>query len=239
MALVLVALPTAGAQSAPSTTPWWKHALIDEIYPRSFQDSNGDGIGDLNGIASHFDYLEKLGVDAIWIAPMYPSPQVDFGYDISNYEAVDPQYGTMADMDRLIAKGKEHHIRIILDMVLNHTSDKHAWFVESSSSRTNPKQDWYVWVDGISAEAPGVTVFRPTTGSPCSAAPLGSGSLRDISSITTSSISNNPTSTGATPPSRRHASTPCASGSTRAWPASALMPSRLSLRMSSCAMSPN
>jgi alpha-glucosidase len=160
MALVLLALPRAGAQSAPSPAPWWKHALIDEIYPRSFKDSNGDGVGDLNGIASRLDYLEDLGVDAIWIAPMYPSPQVDFGYDISNYEAVDPQYGTMADMDRLIAKGREHHIRIILDMVLNHTSDKHAWFVESSSSRTNPKQDWYVWNDGIPANSPSVTAYQ-------------------------------------------------------------------------------
>ncbi len=160
MALVLIALPQASAQSTPAPAPWWKHALIDEIYPRSFQDSNGDGVGDLNGIANRLDYLEKLGVDALWIAPMYPSPQVDFGYDISNYDAVDPQYGTMADMDRLIAKAKEHHIRIILDMVLNHTSDKHAWFVESASSRTNPKHDWYVWVDGLPADAPGVTAYQ-------------------------------------------------------------------------------
>ena len=160
MAFVLLSLPHATAQSESSPAPWWKHALIDEIYPRSFQDSNGDGVGDLNGIANRLDYLEKLGVDAIWIAPMYPSPQVDFGYDISNYEAVDPQYGTMADMDKLIAKAKDHHIRIILDMVLNHTSDKHAWFVESSSSRTNPKQDWYVWNDGIAADGPGVTEYQ-------------------------------------------------------------------------------
>jgi alpha-glucosidase len=153
-------LPLLPAQGAPSADPWWKHALVYEIYPRSFQDSNGDGIGDLNGITSRLDYLEKLGVDAIWIAPMYPSPQVDFGYDISNYDAVDPEYGTMADMDHLIARAQEHHIRVILDMVLNHTSDKHAWFIASSSSRTNPKHDWYVWNDGIPADAPGVTEYQ-------------------------------------------------------------------------------
>ncbi len=139
----------ASAQSAPpSDQIWWKHALIYEIYPRSFQDSNGDGIGDLNGITQRLGYLEALGVDAIWIAPMYPSPQVDFGYDISDYERVDPQYGTLADFNHLVAEARKRHIRVILDMVLNHTSDKHRWFIESSSSRTNPKHDWYVWSDG-------------------------------------------------------------------------------------------
>ncbi len=135
------------AQAATSATPWWKGATLYEIYPRSFQDSNGDGIGDLNGITSRLPYLEKLGIDGIWLSPAYPSPQVDFGYDISNYEAVDPQYGTMADFDRLLAQAKQHHIRILMDMVMNHTSDKHPWFVESRSSRTNPKRDWYVWRD--------------------------------------------------------------------------------------------
>jgi alpha-glucosidase len=149
------ALRPASAQTVSSADPWWKHAVVYEIYPRSYQDSTGDGIGDLNGITSHLDYLQKLGVDAIWIAPMYPSPQVDFGYDISNYESVDPQYGTLADMDRLIAEGQRH-----LDMVLNHTSDKHQWFMEASSSRTNPKHDWYVWNDGIPADSPGVTAYQ-------------------------------------------------------------------------------
>ena len=154
-------LQQASAQTAQaSSDPWWKHAVVYEIYPRSYQDSNGDGIGDLNGIASRLDYLQHLGVDAIWIAPMYPSPQVDFGYDISNYESVDPQYGTLADMDHLIAEGRKHHVRILLDMVLNHTSDKHQWFIEASSSRTNPKHDWYVWNDGIPADSPGVTAYQ-------------------------------------------------------------------------------
>ena len=158
--------PVSGGQAATTAAPtasgpdWWKHAVLYEIYPRSFQDSNGDGVGDLNGITARLGYLEHLGVDAIWISPMYPSPQVDFGYDISNYEAVDPQYGTLADFDRMMATAREHHIRIILDMVLNHTSDKHPWFAEAASSRTSPKHDWYCWNDGVSADAPGVTDYQ-------------------------------------------------------------------------------
>ena len=134
--------------SSANLENWWKNAVLYEIYPRSFQDSNNDGVGDLNGITSRLDYLEKLGIDGIWISPCYPSPQVDFGYDISNYEGIDPQYGTMADFDRLVAEAKKHHIRIIMDMVMNHSSDKHPWFIESRTSRTNPKRDWYVWKDG-------------------------------------------------------------------------------------------
>jgi alpha-glucosidase len=161
-ALILGCLPAASAQApvVHSPDPWWKHAVVYEIYPRSFQDSNGDGIGDLNGITQRMGYLQKLGIDAIWIAPMYPSPQVDFGYDISNYEAVDPQYGTLADMEHLIAEGKKHNIRVCLDMVLNHTSDKHQWFIDSASSRTNPKHDWYVWNDGLPADGPNVTAYQ-------------------------------------------------------------------------------
>ncbi len=144
--------PSPAQESKVSADPWWKHAVIYEIYPRSFQDSNGDGLGDLNGITQRLDYLKELGVDAIWIAPLYPSPQVDFGYDISDYENVDPQYGTLADFDRLSAEAKKRHIRIVMDAVMNHTSDKHPWFIESASSKTNPKRDWYVWRDG---KAPG------------------------------------------------------------------------------------
>jgi alpha-glucosidase len=157
-------LAQAGAERAGNeragSDPWWKHAVVYEIYPRSFQDSNGDGIGDLNGIASRLDYLQGLGVDAMWITPMYPSPQVDFGYDISNYEAVDPQYGSLKDMDRLIAEAKRRNIRVVLDMVLNHTSDKHQWFLEAASSRTNAKHDWYCWSDGKRANTPGVTAYQ-------------------------------------------------------------------------------
>jgi alpha-glucosidase len=133
---------------AQSVEPWWKHALICEIYPRSFQDSDGSGIGNLNGIAQRLDYVKTLGVNAIWLSPVYPSPKVDFGYDISDYEAIDPQYGSMADFDRLLREAHQRGIRVIMDMVLNHTSDKHKWFVESKSSRDNPKRDWYIWRNG-------------------------------------------------------------------------------------------
>ncbi|KAF4548571.1 Alpha-glucosidase-like protein 1 [Elsinoe fawcettii] len=125
--------------------PWWKNATVYQIYPASFKDSNGDGVGDLNGILSELDYIKSIGVDAIWICPMYDSPQVDMGYDISNYEAVYPPYGTVADMERLIATAHEKGIRVLLDLVINHTSDQHAWFQESKSSKTNPKRDWYIW----------------------------------------------------------------------------------------------
>lgn len=138
----------AGAASSSNLENWWKNAVIYEVYPRSFQDTNGDGIGDLNGITQHLDYLEKLGVDAIWLTPIYPSPQVDFGYDISDYEAIDPQYGTMEDFDRLVAEANKHHVRVLMDMVMNHSSDKHKWFEESRSSKTNPYRNWYVWHDG-------------------------------------------------------------------------------------------
>jgi alpha-glucosidase len=136
------------ATAANSEQTWWKNAVIYEIYPRSFQDSNGDGIGDLNGITQHLDYLKELGVDAIWLSPVYPSPQVDFGYDISDYKNIDPQYGTLKDFDHLVAEANKHHIRILMDMVMNHTSDKHEWFLQSRSSRTNPYRDWYMWHDG-------------------------------------------------------------------------------------------
>jgi len=144
------AKPTAAkpVTAGDNERDWWKNAVIYEIYPRSFQDSNGDGIGDLNGITKRLDYLKDLGVDAIWLTPVYPSPQVDFGYDISDYRAIDPQYGTMADFDRLVAEANKRRIRVIMDMVMNHTSDQHKWFIESRSSRTNPYRDWYVWHDG-------------------------------------------------------------------------------------------
>src|SRR5215469_12074517 len=153
LALMLgFAATSARGQSAPSNSEnlkdWWKNAVIYEIYPRSFQDSNGDGIGDLNGITQRLDYLQALGVDAIWITPFYPSPQVDFGYDISAYQAVDPVYGTLADFDRLLAAANRHHIRVILDMVLNHTSDQHPWFIDAERSRSSPHHDFYVWNDG-------------------------------------------------------------------------------------------
>ncbi len=127
---------------------WWQHAVFYEIYPRSFADSNDDGIGDLKGITSKMDYLKDLGVDAIWMTPCYPSPQVDFGYDVSDYENIDPMYGTLKDFDRLEGDGQKRGIQIIMDFVMNHSSDQHQWFIDSRSSRTSAHRNWYVWHDG-------------------------------------------------------------------------------------------
>lgn len=127
---------------------WWQNAVFYEIYPRSFADSNNDGVGDLNGIASKLDYLKDLGVDAIWISPCFPSPQIDFGYDVSDYENIDPMYGTLADFDVLASEAKKRNIHIILDFVVNHSSDQHKWFLDSKSSRTSAHRDWYIWRDG-------------------------------------------------------------------------------------------
>ena len=148
--VVSVAAPATYAQttSRASSNPWWKHAIFYEIYPRSFQDTNGDGVGDLNGITQRLDYLKSLGIDAIWIAPCFPSPLVDFGYDVFNYEAIDPRFGTLADFDRLVAEAKKRNIRILLDTVANHSSDQHPWFIASRSSKNNPKRDRYIWRDG-------------------------------------------------------------------------------------------
>ncbi|QDK31579.1 alpha-amylase family glycosyl hydrolase [Sphingomonas sp. IC081] len=129
------------------TAPWWRGAAIYQIYPRSFADANGDGIGDLPGIAARLDHVASLGVEAVWISPFYASPMADFGYDISDYCAVDPIFGTLADFDAVIARARELGLKIIVDQVYAHTSDKHAWFVESRSSRDNPRADWYVWAD--------------------------------------------------------------------------------------------
>lgn len=127
---------------------WWQHAVFYEIYPRSFGDANNDGLGDLDGITQHLDYLKDLGIDAIWITPCYPSPQVDFGYDVSDYQDIAPEYGGLAAFERLQAAAQQRGIRVIFDLVVNHSSDKHPWFVQSRSSRTNPKRNWYVWRDG-------------------------------------------------------------------------------------------
>jgi alpha-glucosidase len=125
--------------------PWWHDGVIYQIYPRSFSDSNGDGLGDLNGIIGRLDYLVELGIDAIWLSPFYPTPDKDFGYDISNHVDVDPRFGSLQDFDRLVAETHRRGMHVILDLVLNHTSDQHAWFLESRSSRDNPKRDWYIW----------------------------------------------------------------------------------------------
>jgi alpha-glucosidase len=150
---------TSTAQSKPKPIDaeghqWWQHAVFYEVYPRSFADSNNNGIGDLNGITSKLGYLRDLGVDAIWITPCFPSPQVDFGYDVSDYENIDPMYGTLADFDVLVKDGQKRNIKIILDFVVNHTSDQHPWFLDSKSSKTANHRDWYIWRDGRGASQP-------------------------------------------------------------------------------------
>jgi alpha-glucosidase len=128
-----------------SERPWWQRAVIYQIYPRSFQDRNGDGIGDLEGILKRVDYLKWLGIDAVWLSPVYPSPMADFGYDVADYVAIDPVFGTLADFDRLVSALHERGIRIILDFVPSHTSDEHPWFKEARASRESAKRDWYIW----------------------------------------------------------------------------------------------
>lgn len=129
---------------------WWQEVVVYQIYPRSFKDSSGDGIGDLPGIIEKLDYLETLGIGAIWLSPVYQSPNDDNGYDISDYEAIMTEFGTMADMDRLIEEAKKRKIEIIMDLVVNHTSDEHRWFIEAKKSKENPYRDYYVWADPAS-----------------------------------------------------------------------------------------
>ena len=135
------------ASARSDTAEWWRGAAIYQIYPRSFMDANGDGIGDLAGIASRLDYVADLGVDAIWISPFYTSPMKDFGYDVADYCGVDPIFGTLEDFDALVARAHAFGLKVLIDQVYSHTSDEHPWFVESRSSRDNPKADWYVWAD--------------------------------------------------------------------------------------------
>jgi len=142
-------------KTLPDQATWWKEAAFYQIYPRSFADSNGDGIGDLPGITGKLDYLKRLGIDALWISPIYASPKADNGYDISDYLATDPEYGTLADFAALSAGLRQRGLRVILDQVLNHSSDQHPWFVESRSSRDNPKRDWYLWMDAMGFNADG------------------------------------------------------------------------------------
>lgn len=127
--------------------PWWQKGVIYQIYPRSFADANGDGVGDLRRITSKLDYLKWLGVNAIWLSPFYPSPMADFGYDVADYCDVDPVFGTLPDFDELLGEAHRRDIRVIIDLVPNHSSDEHPWFEESRSSHDNPKRDWYVWRD--------------------------------------------------------------------------------------------
>ena len=135
-----------------SVESWWRNGVFYQVYPRSFQDSNGDGVGDLKGVVQRLPYLQALGVDAIWLSPIFPSPMADFGYDIADYIGIDSLFGTLQDFDALMEAVHAKGLKIILDLVPNHTSDRHPWFIESRSSRENPKRDWYIWhepgVDG-------------------------------------------------------------------------------------------
>ena len=137
-----------------NSTPWWKKSVIYQVYPRSFCDTNGDGVGDLQGIISHLDHIEKLGADVIWLNPIYASPNDDNGYDISDYRAIMPEFGTMEDFDQLLAEAHRRGIRIVMDLVVNHTSDEHAWFVESRKSKDNPYRDYYIWREGKDGNPP-------------------------------------------------------------------------------------
>jgi oligo-1,6-glucosidase len=139
---------SAAGEHATAQPPWWTSAVVYQVWPRSFADSDGDGVGDLAGIRSRLDYLAGLGVDVLWLSPIYPSPQADAGYDISDYQGIDPALGSLEDFDGLLAEAHDRGMRVILDMVVNHTSDEHPWFVESRSSRENPKRDWYWWRPG-------------------------------------------------------------------------------------------
>ena len=149
---------------------WWKEAVVYQIYPRSFCDSNGDGIGDLNGITSKLDYLKELGIDVIWLSPVYRSPNDDNGYDISDYEDIMEDFGSMADFDRLLKSAHEKGLKIVMDLVVNHTSDEHAWFLESRKNAENEKRDYYIWKKGRklsevpSSEQLGFLLFRPCLG---------------------------------------------------------------------------
>jgi len=136
-----------GSKQETTAAPWWQTGVVYQIYPRSFQDSNGDGVGDLPGITARLDHLASLGVDAIWVSPFYPSPMKDFGYDVSDYTDVDPLFGTLGDFDRLLAAAHERGLAVIVDWVPNHTSDQHPWFLASRAGRDDPKRDWYLWRD--------------------------------------------------------------------------------------------
>jgi alpha-glucosidase len=137
-----------------SNKDWWRDDIFYQVYPRSFQDSDGDGVGDIDGIIGRLPYLKSLGIEAVWLSPIFPSPMADFGYDISDYTGIDPLFGTLDDFDRLAAAIHAGGLKIILDLVPNHTSEKHPWFIESRSSRDNPKRDWYIWRDPKTDRAP-------------------------------------------------------------------------------------
>lgn len=164
--------------------PWWQTTTIYQIYPRSYKDTNNDGIGDLRGIISKLDYIQGLGFETIWISPFFASPQQDFGYDISDYLSIAPEYGTMAEAEELIDEVHARGMHLLFDLVMNHTSGEHPWFQESRSSRDNPKRDWYIWRSGKGNRP-------PITGQPSRAAPAGITMKVPINTITPVSCPSN------------------------------------------------
>lgn len=154
--------PRAMHDSLTGQDAWWKSAVVYQIYPRSFKDTNADGIGDIPGVIEKLDYLQQLGIDVIWLSPIYTSPQDDNGYDISDYQDIDPMFGTLDDVDRLLNEAHDRNIRIVMDLVVNHTSDEHPWFVESRSSKDNPKRDWYWWRPAREGFEPNTPGAEPT-----------------------------------------------------------------------------
>jgi len=140
---------------------WWKSAVVYQVYPRSFADSDGDGVGDLRGILEHLDHIANLGIDVVWLSPVYQSPQDDNGYDISDYQAVDPVFGSLDDLDELIREVHARGMKLIMDLVVNHTSDEHPWFTESRRDRDNAKADWYIWRDARPGTVPGEPDSEP------------------------------------------------------------------------------
>ena len=179
-------LPDTVRSNGATPNPWWANAVVYQVYPRSFQDTNGDGIGDLKGITSRLDYLADLGVDVVWLSPVYKSPQDDNGYDISDYQDIDPLFGTLEDMDELLAEAHKRGLKIVMDLVVNHTSDEHAWF-QASRDKDDPH------ATGIGGVQPGRGMSRAlrvpsrTSGVPISAVPLGS-TIRSAASISSTSI---------------------------------------------------
>ena len=144
----------ADPSSPAPTNAWWKEVVVYQIYPRSFNDSNGDGVGDLAGVTAKLDYLQTLGIDVIWLSPHFDSPNADNGYDIRDYRKVMAEFGSMADFDRMLEGIKDRGMRLIIDLVVNHTSDEHRWFVESRKAKDNPYRDYYIWRDGANGGPP-------------------------------------------------------------------------------------
>src|SRR3954469_5967163 len=240
-----------------ASPPWWQRGTIYQVYPRSFADGDGDGVGDLPGLRGRLDHLSALHVEAVWLSPVFPSPMADFGYDVADYCDVDPLFGTLADLDTLIADCHERGIRVVLDWVPNHSSDRHPWFLASRSSRDDPKRDWYVWRDGSADGGPpndwqaevapggpgrafGGTAARPPTGRPSSppSARPGPSTRRRASGTCTPSRPSSPTSTGTTPRSRRRCTTFSVSGSTAVWTDCGSTPSSAWPTIRCCAATP-